>query len=172
MKRFACCSLATLLFFTKIAGAQDSVPSDRDTHAGWGFAAGATSGSGIAYRKHFEGPWALQAAGLLFGDKYNLNTNIGLHVMHNLSEGERLRFYLVGGGGWAWSLDRASTEDSWDNSNSLRLGAGLGLEFLLIDGNLGFSVDLPLTLFLNDDDGDFGFSGIYPLPTVALVYYF
>ncbi len=162
----------SLLLGATLARAQDSQNGSLDTQAGWGFAAGATSGSGIAYRKHFEGDLALQVAGIVFGDKQSLNATFGVHLMHNLSESERLRFYFIGGAGLGYDLNRYTLDDSWRSNNSYRIGAGIGMEFKLIDGNLGFSLDLPLTIFFADGNGEVEFDGIYPIPTAALIYYF
>jgi len=153
------------------ADSLDEKPSENvvSARSGMGFAAGYTSGVGIAYRKHFDSEWGYQVAGIGYGDKEDIFVNVGLQSLYDLRRTELLHFYLVGGIGWFYGAD--NLDNVWTHSNYFGIGAGIGIEMLLMEKNLGLSLELPLTVRFEKADS-LEFVGIYPIPSIALIYYF
>ncbi len=154
---------------------------------GLGFGAGALSGVGIAYRRHFASKWGVQVAGIAFGDASSLLANLGVNLMRTLSRTQKVRFYALAGvstfysgsEGYSYPVcDPSVSYDScapvstgWQNSGSLNFGAGIGMEFELTK-SLGLAVELPVTVMLDFGREGLEFGRVYPIPSAALIYYF
>lgn len=161
------------------------------SNSGLGFTAGAVTGVGFAYRRHLANKWGYQIGGILWGSSNNVHANLGATVFKTLHQSKWGRFMVISGAStfyngnneidWdqcdydvpdsVWeenpSYDPCSgVEASWNNSTTINLGIGIGMEFPL-GKNIGLVFELPLTLMLRND----GF-GIYPIPSLSLIYYF
>jgi len=164
--------------------------SKSDSSGGMGFAAGALSGLGIAYRRHFANKWGIQVAGIAFGDSNRLMGDLGVNVMRTLSRTQRVRFYvLMGVSAFYTGSDTVTTPSwgtpgcnetdptctptgsQWTNDVLLNFGAGIGIEVELTK-NLGLALELPIDVMLNFGNNQPVFNGVYPIPSAALIYYF
>jgi hypothetical protein len=178
-------------------GAPDAQPSPRDaaTSPGMGFSAGALSGVGIAYRRHFANRWGIHVSGIAYGDATMVWSNVGVNFMRTMSLTARTRFYIVTGVAAfydgseqsnyvevpACPMEKPNCDpyaelgSEWVNSVTLNFGAGIGMEFLLTK-NLGLAIELPITIMLGISDSAWApgarLNGIYPIPSGALIYYF
>jgi hypothetical protein len=104
-----------------------------------GFAAGATSGIGYAWRQTFSDGWGYSLTGTVnvadrspFG---SLNGwSLGGQVLKILSAGDRHRLYVLGGlHSLQWRV----------NEPLLNMGGGIGLELAAAKG-VGLSLEVPL----------------------------
>jgi hypothetical protein len=152
---------------------------------GAGFAAGAISGLGIAYRRHFANKWGVQITGIALGDPRNFIANLGVNVMRTLSKKNKTRFYVIMGvagyytgssntyySDYCEDWDQNCTTDpnaesDWDHDPFLNIGVGLGIEWNFID-SAHLSFELPIHL-LYDGPGDWQ---VMYIPSVSLIYYF
>lgn len=192
--------LASGLLFPAAVRAQDGGPPAAPAEAsaqhgsshGLGFTAGLVSGLGFAYRKHFDNHFGLQIAGIGWGTRTSSFANLGAELIRTVSQSEKVRFYGVA----AASVFRESNPEydyrtcypptPPDNrgpvpctpvetrrtSGSLNFGAGIGLEFGP-SRHVGVSLELPVTLMLDlERENRFTRKGVYPIPSVSLVYYF
>ena len=53
----------------------------------------------------------------------------------------------------------------WNRNNTINIGVGIGMEFSL-GQNIGLAIELPVVLMFGNE------FGIYPIPSVSLIYYF
>ena len=171
--------------------------SDFNYKNGFGFAAGATTGVGFAYRRHLTEKWGMQVAGIFFADGDSLSANLGATVMRTLHQTKKVRFYALSGVSAFYSGDNEEDWDacnneypdyyetgnesnfnncledseSWRNETNVNFGIGIGIEFIVLD-NIGISLELPLTVQLSFDDDGLNDIGVYPIPNGSLIYYF
>lgn len=163
----------------------DEDQTEYDSGNGAGFAAGAISGLGIAYRRHFANKWGIQVTGIALGDPSNFLANIGVNVMRTLSKKDRTRFYVVMGAALYYSgsnnvyyseecqdWETNCTTDpnapsDWEHDPFINIGVGLGIEWNWIDSAY-LSFELPVHLLY---DGPNDWQVLY-IPSVSLIYYF
>jgi hypothetical protein len=162
------------------------------TSSGLGFTAGLVSGVGFAYRRHFENQFGMQLGGIAWETQTSSFMNAGAELIRTLSRSDKVRFYGV----VATSVFRERNKEyvysacypllpadrpipvpcepveAWRTSGSVNVGAGIGLEFDP-GRHVGVSLELPLTLMLDlEPEHRWSRKGIYPIPSVSLVYYF
>lgn len=156
--------------------------------SGMGFAAGAITGLGISYRRHLANKWGYQFTGIPWASSSNYFVSIGANFMRTLHATERTRFMAIGGvsgylrGNYDIDWERcdyskpaepgeeyvdpcAGLEEQWNRNNTINIGVGIGMEFAL-GSNIGLAVELPVVLMIGKE------FGIYPIPSVSLIYYF
>jgi hypothetical protein len=162
---------------------------------GLGFAGGATSGLGFAYRHHFKNGWGFHTAGIGFGQRDFVFLNLGANGMVTFARAWLVRFYGVFGAMGVYSLDRqydwsdceravavpengepvdCQEKDLGLKSEFLFIpGAGVGMEFHFTD-HIGFSLELPVSIWLPFDENGLVGEGfqILPVPNASLIYYF
>jgi hypothetical protein len=171
-------------------------PKSAELHSGFGlgFAAGATSGIGVAYRQHFDNGFGLQLAGIGFGGQDNVTANAGVNVMYTFARVWLARFYAVAGSMliytgqpvYDWSPCAVRPEDpvdpnwtcepkrtGWQNRFMPTVGAGIGMEFHFTR-NIGLALELPLSLWMAFDERGFlpQETRVWPIPNASLVFYF
>ena len=156
--------------------------------SGMGFAAGAITGLGISYRRHLANKWGFQFTGIPWASSSSYFVSIGANFMRTLHATKKTRFMAIGGvssylrGNYSIDWDRcdyskpqepgeeyvdpcAGLEEQWNRNNTINIGVGIGMEFSL-GQNIGLAIELPVVLMLGND------IGIYPIPSVSLIYYF
>lgn len=136
---------------------------------GVGLTAGATSGVGLAYRKHFQNQLGVHVGGIAFGDADTLFGSLGANVMLTLSKSDAARFYVLAGAGAFYSRDEFDRENR--DEIDLLVGAGIGIEISFTE-ELALALELPISAIFEYDDGRWDWGGVYPIPNIALVYYF
>jgi hypothetical protein len=124
--------------------------------AAFGLAAGASSGTGIAIRWPALPQTMATLAGGVWGATESLDWNLGLEAHYVLRQVASTRLFV----GPAAAIYSNNDEDEYNVNVSLNIG----VEYLLaprfaIKGDIGFT-------YLSDNEK------IYPLPQVALFYYF
>ena len=62
------------------------------TQQGIGFAAGATTGVGISYRRHLANKYGYQVTGILFGNSDNFFSSTGINILRTLHKTKKTRF--------------------------------------------------------------------------------
>jgi hypothetical protein len=163
------------------------------SQAGLGFAAGATSGLGISYRKHLANKIGYQITGIGWGNDSNLFISMGANFMKTLHATKRTRFMAIAGvsayyrtsNEIDWSDCREVSQEEWDaNPNidpcegvdsswrhgaTINVGVGIGMEFMLTQ-NVGLALELPVVVMIGI--GESSGLGIYPIPNASLIYYF
>jgi hypothetical protein len=185
-------------FEANVQAATQKVKIEEAKNGGLGFTAGLISGLGFAYRKHFENSFGVQVGGIGWGDQNSSFASVGAEVIKTISRTEKIRFYALGGA----SIFRKNQKDYADYSpcyppisptdprpggppvvdcqptisdrttGTLNFGAGLGIEFTP-SKHIGISIELPVTLMLDlEKTNRFKRNGIYPIPSISLVYYF
>ena len=155
---------------------------------GMGFAAGAITGLGISYRRHLANKWGYQFTGIPFASSSSYFVSLGANFMRTLHATKKTRFMAIGGistylrGNYSIDWDScdysrpvgpeeeyvdpcAGLEEQWNRSNTINIGIGIGMEFSL-GQNIGLAIELPVVLMLGNE------IGIYPIPSVSLIYYF
>ena len=166
-------------------GDEDEVEYAR---SGMGFAAGAITGLGISYRRHLANKWGYQFTGIPWASSSSYFVSLGANFMKTLHATKRTRFMAIGGvstylrGNYDIDWDRcdyskpqepgedyvdpcAGLEEQWNRSNTVNIGVGIGMEFSL-GQNIGLAIELPVVLMIGNE------FGIYPIPSVSLIYYF
>ena len=166
-------------------GDEDEVEYAR---SGMGFAAGAITGLGISYRRHLANKWGYQFTGIPWASSSSYFVSIGANFMKTLHATKKTRFMAIGGvstylrGDYRIDWDQcdysitqepgeeyvdpcAGVEEEWNRNNTINIGVGIGMEFSL-GQNIGLAVELPVVLMIGN-----GF-GVYPIPSVSLIYYF
>ena len=156
--------------------------------SGMGFAAGAITGLGISYRRHLANKWGYQFTGIPWASSSNYFLSIGANFMRTLHATERTRFMAIGGvsgylrGNYGIDWEQcdytrpvepteeyvdpcAGVPETWTRNNTINVGVGIGMEFSL-GANIGLAIELPVVLMFGSD------FGIYPIPSVSLIYYF
>lgn len=163
------------------------------TQSGLGFAAGATSGLGISYRKHLANKIGYQITGIGWGNDSSLFISMGANFMKTLHATKRTRFMAIAGvsayyrtsNEIDWSQCRnvspeeweanpnidpcEGVESSWRHGATINLGVGIGMEFMLTQ-NVGLALELPVVVMIGV--GEASGLGIYPIPNASLIYYF
>ncbi len=150
---------------------------------GLGFSAGMTTGIGFAYRKHFENRYGVHIGLMGLGSRDESQStywgNVGGQLMYTFHRVEKkfFRFYgLAGGSVIFWGNNyyypnrpdySPNPERRWDHSRLIILGAGIGMEFTIVQ-RIGFSLELPLSTVI-DEGGGFA---VQPIPNASLVYFF
>ena len=136
-----------------MATAEQSYGQTAGRNRALGAAAGVASGVGFSYRQVPTEKVGFQVAfiGWKTGDGHFVS--IGVQPMYVIDERATNRLYIVGGVGIF------STEEDTDYG----IGAGLGIEYFEIK-NVGASLEAVLTYLSNGN--------IFPLPQLALLYYF
>jgi len=161
---------------------------------GLGFTAGLASGLGFAYRKHFENRFGIQLGGIAWGDKNSSFTSLGIELIRTLSRTEKMRFYAVAASS-VFINNRLNYDyspcypanpvrepipvqpicdpsETHNRTGTLNFGAGIGIEFNPSQ-HVGISFELPLTVMLDlEKQNRYKRKGVYPVPSVSLVYYF
>lgn len=189
-------TIPTEKFEESLQAATQKVKLEESKRGGLGFTAGLISGLGFAYRKHFENSFGIQVGGIGWGDQNSSFTSVGAEIIKTISRSEKVRFYALGG----TSIFRRNQKDYQDYSTcyaapgdprsptpppdvcipvtgdrttgTLNFGAGLGFEFTP-SKHIGISLELPVTLMLDlEKTKRFKRQGIYPIPSISLVYYF
>ena len=163
------------------------------TQSGLGFAAGATSGLGISYRKHLANKIGYQITGIGWGNDSNLFISMGANFMKTLHATKRTRFMAIAGVSayyrtsneidWDQCRDVSpeeweanpnidpceGVEASWRHGATINVGVGIGMEFMLTQ-NVGLALELPVVVMIGI--GEASGLGIYPIPNASLIYYF
>lgn len=163
------------------------------TQSGLGFAAGATSGLGISYRKHLANKIGYQITGIGWGNDSNLFISMGANFMKTLHATKRTRFMAIAGVSayyrtrneidWNQCRDVSpeeweanpnidpceGVEPSWRHGATINIGVGIGMEFMLTQ-NVGLALELPVVVMIGM--GEASGLGIYPIPNASLIYYF
>lgn len=132
---------------------------------GAGFAAGAISGVGFAYRRHFANKWGIQVAGIALGSNNDFSTTFGVNFLRTLSKKEKTRFYLIMGSAFFYNVQNQDSQ--LDHNLVVNLGFGLGIEWNFSD-DAHLSFELPIHLLY---DLDSSWQVMY-IPSVSLIYYF
>ena len=166
-------------------GDEDEVDYRR---SGMGFAAGAVTGLGISYRRHLANKWGYQFTGIPWASSSSYFVSLGANFMRTLHATKRTRFMAIGGissylrGNYGIDWDScdystsskpdeeyvdpcAGVEEQWNRNNTINIGVGIGMEFSL-GQNIGLAIELPVVLMIGRE------FGIYPIPSVSLIYYF
>jgi hypothetical protein len=159
---------------------------------GIGFTAGLASGVGFAYRRHLENKLGVQVGGIAWGDQSSSMGNVGVELIRTLSLKNNIRFYALAASSvfyrksesYDWSKCLPATPDgrppaqdctgvpSIRTTGTLNFGVGIGMEFHL-KNNLGLTMELPLTVMLDiEKQNRWKPKGVYPVPSISLVYYF
>ena len=73
------------------------IPKHVLTRSGLGFAAGATAGLGISYRKHLANKIGYQLTGIAWGDNSSLFLSMGANFLKTLHATKRTRFLAIAG---------------------------------------------------------------------------
>jgi hypothetical protein len=167
----------------------DEVPEERaplGTGFGLGFAAGATSGIGLAYRHHFENGFGVGVAGIGWGDKNNVFADVGVTGTYTFARAWLVRFYALAGsmgfynGSNVYGCipekpgDPTCVEETrWENRFVSSTGAGIGMEFHFTE-HIGLALELPISVWLSFDATGFRAdeTRVLPVPNGALTYYF
>jgi len=167
------------------SGDEDEVTYER---SGMGFAAGAITGLGISYRRHLANKWGYQFTGIPWASSSSYFVSLGANFMKTLHATKKTRFMAIGGvstylrGNYSIDWERcdyskpqapgedyvdpcAGLEEQWNRNNTINIGVGIGMEFSL-GQNIGLAIELPVVLMLGNE------IGIYPIPSVSLIYYF
>jgi hypothetical protein len=163
------------------------------TQSGLGFAAGATSGLGISYRRHLANKIGYQITGIGWGDETNLFISMGANFMKTLHATKRTRFMAIAGVSTYYRTNYEidynqcrvlkpedyeanpyvdpceGIEPSWRHGATINLGVGIGMEFMLTQ-NVGLALELPIVVMIGV--GESSGVGIYPIPNASLIYYF
>ena len=163
------------------------------TQAGLGFAAGATAGLGISYRKHLANKYGYQLTGIGWGGGDSFFVSMGLNFMKTLHATKKTRFMAIAGlSTWyrasneidwnqceqftdeQWEADPyadpcAGVNPEWRHGATINVGLGIGMEFML-SRNIGLALELPVVVMIGIGEAD-NF-GIYPIPNASLIYYF
>ncbi len=155
---------------------------------GVGFTAGLVSGLGFGYRKHFENRFGVQIGGVGWGSRTESFVSLGVEALRTLSRSDSVRFYGLAGASvfrnnrqeYDYSacylagppVANCSVESQRITTGSLNFGVGIGMEFMP-GRHVSVSVELPLSLMLDLEKASrFDRQGIYPIPSVSLIYYF
>ena len=156
--------------------------------SGMGFAAGAITGLGISYRRHLANKWGYQFTGIPWASSSSYFVSLGANFMKTLHATKRTRFMAIGGvstylrGNYSIDWERcdyskpiepgeeyvdpcAGLQEQWNRNNTINIGVGIGMEFSL-GQNIGLAIELPVVLMLGNE------IGIYPIPSISLIYYF
>jgi len=156
--------------------------------SGMGFAAGAITGLGISYRRHLANKWGYQFTGIPWASSSGYFLSLGANFMRTLHATKRTRFLAIGGvssylrGNHEIDYDEcdynntvgpngeyvdpcAGLEPEWRRNNTINIGVGIGMEFSLGE-NIGLAIELPVVLMIGNE------FGIYPIPSLSLIYYF
>jgi hypothetical protein len=162
---------------------------DQGSGHGLGFTAGLLSGLGFAYRRHFANKLGIQLGGIAWGNRTDSFVSFGAEAIRTLSHSDRTRFYGVVGtslfrdngqfldySGCYADPGRPPAEscavEVRRTTGSLAFGAGIGMEFSA-GRHIGVSFEVPLSLMLDLDTSDrFNRKGIYPIPSMSVIYYF
>ena len=157
-----------------------------------GVTAGATTGLGLALRKHYESGWGFQFSGIPYIGN-DVFWTAGAEVYYTFLRLKRLRLYgLFGAAGWGSYHDtyRYPTQDvivkgQQTEPKSVRgrrdllmVGPGVGVEFHF-GQHVGLSIELPVSLWveLRDtaDESELPLGGrfnLLPVPNGSLSVYF
>ena len=196
IRTFSC--IALLLVPSIVSGQTTPQPASGQTPAaagvsgrhGIGFSAGLLSGLGFAYRRHFANDFGLHIGGVAWGNKTDSFTSLGVEVLRTFSRSDKVRFYGLAGaalfrndeefddfsgcypvppptsGGVSCPVTRRQV------SGSLSFGAGIGMEFTP-GRHIGVSLEVPVSVLLDLEESErFSRKGIYPIPSIAIIYYF
>jgi hypothetical protein len=123
--------------------------------AAFGLAAGAASGSGLAFRWPVLPQTMATLAGGVWGSSDDLDWNVGLELHYVLRQVGRTRLFAG---------PAAALYSNGDDTPDVNATLGIGLEYLL-SARLALKADVGFT-YLSDGDK------IYPLPQLAIFYYF
>ena len=166
-----------------------SAGSTSGTQQGIGFAAGATTGVGISYRRHLANKFGYQVTGILFGSSTSFFGSAGINVLRTLHKTKKTRFLAIAGVSTFYSADNqidwekcrvakptdyedpnfdpcAGVDPTWQHDLTVNLGIGIGMEFMVSE-NIGLALELPFVISVSSED----FS-VYPIPNASLIYYF
>lgn len=144
---------------TSPASAQ-SDPNWNQSHdpyvAAFGLAAGASSGSGLAVRWPALPQAMFTLAGGVWGASQSLDWNVGLEAHYVLRQVARTRLFV--------GPSVAVYSDRDEDQHNFNVALGIGIEYLLAH-RLALKADVGYT-YLSDGEK------LYPLPQLALFYYF
>lgn len=130
---------------------------DYDPHvAALGLAMGYTSGTGLAVRWPAFPQTMMSASGGAWGKSDELDWNFGLEAHYVLRQAGRTRIFL------GPALGAYSDHDADDTNVNVSLNVGVEL---LVRPRVSVKADIGFT-YLGDD------ASVYPLPQVAVYYYF
>lgn len=153
-------ALATILCTAAAAWAQEDRGSwnqDYDPHIGAiGLSAGMSSGTGLAFRWPAFPQVMMSLAGGAWGNSDDLAWNVGVEAHYVLRQVGKIRF-LAG-------PSFAIYSDDTDGHSNKNTSVGVGIEYLL-RSRLSTKIDLGFT-YLSDRQA------VYPLPQVAVFFYF
>jgi len=154
---------------------------------GIGFSAGLLSGLGFAYRRHFANDFGVHIGGVAWGNKTDSFVSLGVEVLRTFSQSDKVRFYGVAGAGLFRNDERYDDYSGCylgpspaapcpverrEVSGSLSLGAGIGIEFTP-GKHIGVTLEVPASILLDLEESErFNRKGIYPIPSIAIIYYF
>lgn len=161
---------------------------------GFGFSAGMATGVGMAYRRHLANRWGYQITGIGWGTGSSFFVNAGVDIMKTLHKTKRTRFMMVMGASAFYSTrneidydkcEQNVPQETWDSNPNydpcggvkpewkhgvtINVGIGIGMEFAL-SKNIGLAIELPVVISLGF--GEHSHIGIYPVPSLSLIYYF
>jgi len=194
-----CSCIALLLVPGSVFGQTTPQPASGEASAqragvssrhGIGFSAGLLSGLGFAYRRHFANDFGVHIGGVAWGNRTDSFTSLGVEVLRTFSRSDKVRFYGVAGAGLFRNDEQyddysgcypvpppasggsSCPTERREVSGSLSLGAGIGMEFTP-GRHIGVSLEVPVSILLDIEKSErFNRKGIYPIPSIAIVYYF
>ena len=125
---------------------------------------------------------------MAWGNKADSFASLGVELLRTFSRSDKVRFYGVAGAGLFINDEQF---DDWSGCyppptsggascpvtrrevrGSLSVGAGIGMEFTP-GRHIGVSLEVPVSVLLDLEESErFSRKGIYPIPSIAIIYYF
>lgn len=140
---------------------------DTSDNGAFGLAVGLLSGTGLAYRQNWDNGMGAQLAGFLLDTSNFFTANIGLNAFYTLHRTKYVRFYIPAGVS-AYRINYA--QKPYKDWTSLFVGGGYGMAYG-ISKQIGVALELPLNVEIRMKDRP-RYGGIYPIPSLALLYFF
>jgi hypothetical protein len=148
---------------------------------GMGMTAGLSTGFGFAYRRYMINKWGYQIAGLVLASNETFVLNVGFNLNKTLHKAKRARLLLIMGTSVIYGNSLECNEDrngdcydnngeSWEYGVMVNFGVGIGIEFLITE-SIGLTFELPLVLTIGLKEAS-DTTGIRPIPSLSVVYYF
>lgn len=131
--------LAAVLISSILFAQKDTIPQKKFKHA-LGVAGGGTIGLGLSYQLKID-KFKSQVAFVPYGDKSNMNINLGLSFYYNIVEAEKTNLFLYQGTHYVYDKNQmyyyeepydAEPEYGSYTESYINTGVGFGIEFIIL----------------------------------------